>query len=228
VCSVILFQCQLILRNAIWCYSSKHGVACNPILHSQHLNFIYFLVSLAKHTWHWILFHCISQCLLCLVSSLFGLPVDGVCLLCLSPKMLTGEESLLMWGGSVCCNTLGHPVYLWTAGTVGQHFVLSAHCVKFVPLMLSELLSVSLSLWAKMSQSSDECASESDKNTSSMMSRFVKHSPYSHIAKVLWCSSAHNKPNTSDSVVQASALPALLYVIAFEWEQTEVFCSRYT
>ena len=45
--------------------------------------------------------------------------------------MLIGEESLLMWGTSVCCNPLGPPVNLWTAGTVGQ-FVLSVHCMKFV------------------------------------------------------------------------------------------------
>jgi len=34
-------------------------------------------------------------------------------------KTLSGEGSVLMWGGSVCFNLLGPPIKLWTAGTVG-------------------------------------------------------------------------------------------------------------
>jgi len=34
--------------------------------------------------------------------------------------MLSGEDSLLMWGASVCFNPLGPPVNLWTSGTVGH------------------------------------------------------------------------------------------------------------
>jgi hypothetical protein len=52
--------------------------------------------------------------------------------------MLSGEESLLMWGASVCRNPLGLPVNLWTAGKVGQ-FVLTVHCEKFVLIVTLSL-----------------------------------------------------------------------------------------
>ena len=67
-------------------------------------------------------------------------------------------ESLLMSGASVCCNPLG------------QQFVLSVHCVKFV----SVASPVSLFLLAEMSSSSNECVSESDSNISSVMSWSIK------------------------------------------------------
>jgi hypothetical protein len=59
----------------VW-YTSKHGVAHNPMWHCRHLNF--FLVSLfsAEHTRHRILVHCVSHRLLCLVSCLFRWLVD--------------------------------------------------------------------------------------------------------------------------------------------------------
>jgi len=56
--------------------------------------------------------------------------------------MLSGEESLLMWGASVCCNPMGPPVNLGTTGTVDQQYVLSVFCVKSV----SVVSPVSLSL----------------------------------------------------------------------------------
>jgi hypothetical protein len=88
----------------------------------------------------------ISQCLLELLSSLFNWLVEGACLPCVAVKTISGEGSLLMWGGSVYCITLGPPVNLWTKGTVGQQFVLLVHCVKSVSVMSSVSLSVSLSL----------------------------------------------------------------------------------
>ena len=87
-----------------------------------------------------------------------------------SMKILSGEESLLMGGGSVYCNPLGPPINLWTAGTLGQQFVLSVHCVMFVSVVSPVLLS----LWAEMSSSSDKCASESDCVVSSVTSRSVR------------------------------------------------------
>ena len=51
-----------------------------------------------------------------------------------------------MWGGSVYRNPLGAPVNLWTTGTVGQCFLLSLYCVKFMSLTSSVSLSLSLSL----------------------------------------------------------------------------------
>jgi len=47
-------------------------------------------------------------------------------------KHAGGGESLLMWAASLFHYPLGHPVNLWTTGTVGQQFVLSVHCVKLV------------------------------------------------------------------------------------------------
>jgi len=47
-------------------------------------------------------------------------------------------ERVLMWGD--CRNILGHPVNLCTVHTVGRHYVLSVHCVKFVPVSVSLLL----------------------------------------------------------------------------------------
>jgi len=55
------------------------------------------LFILAEHTC-WIHLHDVSQCLLCLVSSLFSWLVYGACLPCLAFKTLRGEVSLLMWG----------------------------------------------------------------------------------------------------------------------------------
>ena len=60
-----------------------------------------------------------------------------------------------MWGGSLCHNTLGPPVYLWTTGTLDQQFVLSVHSVQFV------------SVASPVSSSSDKCTSESDSSTGS-------------------------------------------------------------
>ena len=101
-----------------------------------------------------------------------------------------------MWGGSVYHNPLGPPVNLCTTGTVGWQFVLSVHYVKFVSLTSSVSLSVSPSLWAEMSSSSDECASYSDFNTSSVMSQSVRFFLVAMLPNALPQNLAHNKPNT--------------------------------
>ena len=77
--------------------------------------------------------------------------MDGTCLPCLAVKTLSGDRSLLTWDGSVCQNPLGPPVKLWTTDIVGQQFVLSVRCMKFVPVTSSVTLSVSPSLQAGMS-----------------------------------------------------------------------------
>ena len=133
----------------VW-YTLKYWVAWNLILHSQHLNFIPVSLFLVENTWHPILLHCISQCLLCLVSSLLSKIVDGACLPSLVVKTLSVEVSLLVCGGSSNCNILGPPVNPWTTGTVGWQFVFLDHYVKLAPVTPSVWLSVSLSLWAEM------------------------------------------------------------------------------
>jgi len=91
----------------------------------------------------------------CLVASLLSWLTDAACLPCLSIKTTSGEGSLLMWGGCVCCNSLSTPVNLRTTGTEGWQFVLSFHCVKFVSIMLYVSLSVLPPIWAEMSLSSN-------------------------------------------------------------------------
>ena len=56
--------------------------------------FFFVLVSLflAEHTWHWILLHCMNQCLLCLESSLWSWLMDGACFICL---VAWGQGTLL-------------------------------------------------------------------------------------------------------------------------------------
>ena len=61
-----------------------------------------------------------------------------------------------MWGVCVCCNPLGPPINLRTTGTVGRQFVLSVHCVKFVPVL------------------SPVSGSDSNSNISSVMSLSVR------------------------------------------------------
>ena len=97
--------------------------------------------------------------------------MEGACLPCLAIKTLSGERSLLIWGGSVCCIILGLPVNLWTKGTVGRQFVLSVHCVKFVPVKSS------VSKLSRNVLSSDKYMSESKSSTSSVKSRSVMFSP---------------------------------------------------
>ena len=74
--SVGLWRCSL-----VW-YTSKHGTAHNSMLKSWHLYFVHVSLFLAKRTWHWILLHCMSQCLLCLESSPFSWLMDSAHLLC--------------------------------------------------------------------------------------------------------------------------------------------------
>jgi hypothetical protein len=142
-----------------------------------------FFAFTRTHTRYRILLPCLNQCLLCSVSSLFSWLVGGACLPCLVVKMLSGEGSSLVWSGWVCLHPLGPPVNPWTTGTVGRQFVLSIHCVQSVPVTWSVSLPVSLSCWEEMSLSSDEYASESDSNISSVM-----HS-------TVWRNSAHNEPS---------------------------------
>jgi len=109
-------------------------VANNPTLHYRHLNFILVSLLLAVHTQHWILLHCLSQSLLCLVSRLFSWLVDGAWFPCLVFKMLSGEGSASVRGVSVCRNPLGPLVNLLASDTVNGQLILTVHCAKFVPV----------------------------------------------------------------------------------------------
>ena len=62
-----------------------------------------------QHTWHCILLHCISQCLLGLMSSLFSWLTDGACLPCSAVHTLSVDRCILMLGSYVCFNPVGHP-----------------------------------------------------------------------------------------------------------------------
>ena len=73
----------------VW-FTSKHGVAHNPMLHFWQLELCFLSLCLAETAWHQILLNCISQCLLSLVSSLYSWLVDEA-----SSQMLSGEGSLL-------------------------------------------------------------------------------------------------------------------------------------
>jgi hypothetical protein len=143
------------------------------MLHFWHLNYVVLSLCLAETAWHQILLNCISQCLLSLVSSLLvGLWMK------LAVKMLSGEGSLLTWGGSVFCNQLGPPVKLWTAGTIGQQFALT------VSLSLSRNVVFQLMcvrVWF---------------STSSVMSQSVRLLLVAILLNVLQHNSACNKPNT--------------------------------
>jgi hypothetical protein len=129
---VVFIDIYVPLLNFSVCWSSK--IQC-CVIHLEtwggtqiHVAFstleLHFCLFLAKHTWHWILFHCISQCLLWLVSSLRSWLVDRACCPWYAVKTLKWG-SVLMWGGSVCCDPLRPPANLWTTGTVGWQSVLS-------------------------------------------------------------------------------------------------------
>jgi hypothetical protein len=83
-----------------------------PCVAFSSLEFCFVSLFLVEHTLHRTLSHCVIQCLLCLVSSLFSWLVDGVCLPCLAVKMLSGVGSLLIRGGSVRLNPLRPSVNL--------------------------------------------------------------------------------------------------------------------
>jgi len=134
---MIIFTDVCVFRFSIWVlaypqkcgmvwYTSKQGGANNLSLHSWHLNFVLVSLFLAEHMQHQILLQCISQGLLCLVSTLFRWLVDGACLPCLAIKRLSGEGSSLMWGGSVCHYPLKPTVNLWTTSTVVSLYCLSS------------------------------------------------------------------------------------------------------
>jgi hypothetical protein len=79
-----------------------------PMLYSWHLDFVSFLYFWCNtHSTEFL--HCISQCRLCLVSSLFIWFVDGACHPFLAVKMPNEEGCLLVWGGYICHNPLGAP-----------------------------------------------------------------------------------------------------------------------
>ena len=128
-------------------YTPKHGVAYKLMLHSQDLNFVLVSLFLAEHTQCQILLHCISQCLLWLVSSLFSWIVDGACLPGLAVKTSSDRGSILGW---LCHKKVGPPVNLWSTVTVGRSLYLTVHCVQFVPVTSSVSLSDSLALLAEM------------------------------------------------------------------------------
>jgi hypothetical protein len=162
----------------VW-YTSKQGGAHNPSIHSRHLNFVLVSFFLAEHMRHQILLQHISQGLLCLVSTLFRWLVDGACLPCLAIKRLSREGSSLMWGGSVCRYPLTPPVNLWTTSTVIRQFVLSV----LWSLCQEHPLSLSLSLQAQMTWSTDECASRVQFLYQFYDVLVCEFSPYSHTGK---------------------------------------------
>jgi len=53
-------------RSFVW-YTSKHGVAHNPMLHSWHLNFVLVSLFFGRTRKALNFLHCTSQCLLCQV-----------------------------------------------------------------------------------------------------------------------------------------------------------------
>ena len=83
-----------------------------------------------------------KPCLLWLVSSLFSCLMDGTCLPCLAVKMVSGEGSLMMWGGSVCCKPLRTP-----CKPVDYRYSRSTTCI-VIPLceVCTAIMSVSLTL----------------------------------------------------------------------------------
>ena len=94
-----LHKCSL-----IW-YSLKDGLAQNTSLHSGYLSSFCLSLISAGHTSHWIIFHCVGHCLLCLVSRLFSWLVAGACL----PRHLvwfwgTFPNSYISSLTSVCLN----------------------------------------------------------------------------------------------------------------------------
>jgi hypothetical protein len=128
--------------------------------------------------------------------------MGGVCLLFLVVKMLSGEGSLLVWGGSVSCNILGPPVNLWSTGTIGRpDCMFSPWCEDGTSNVICVIVSVTV-------YTEHKClsllinVSESDSNISSVMSQSVTFSLYSHTAK---CTS------TKFSKQQTHHLLALLF-----------------
>jgi hypothetical protein len=123
-----------------------------------------------------------------------------------------GGRDLLMSSASVCCKPLEPPANLWTPTTKGQVCIGSPQC----EVCVSNVTCVS-SLWAKMS-CSNECASKSNSNISSMMSQSVRFLLVAILLNALQPNSAHTKPNTFRLIViQAPALPGRLHVIALTW-----------
>jgi len=166
---------------------------------------------------------CISQCLLCLVSSLFSWLVDGVCLPCLAVKRLSAEGSLLKWGGSVCHNPLRPPVNLWTAGSSRLMVcIVSPLCEVCVSNAICNC-QCHHSFWEEMSSSSNHCVSESNTNTSYVISGGVRFLLVAVLLNAPWCNSAHNKTN---SFWLSIAWPFACYCSDREW--TELLSWRWT
>ena len=127
-------------------YTSKHGVEHNPMLHSQHLNFIHFFVLGGTHTTSNSLTKHKPVSVALWQVFLVGLWMELV----FQSKLQVGKG--LYWCGvPVCCNPLRTPVNLRTTGTEDWQFVLSFHCVKFVSVMSYVSLLVLPPLWAEMS-----------------------------------------------------------------------------
>jgi hypothetical protein len=157
------------------------------------LEFCLISVFLVEHAHHWILLHCISQCLLCLVSSLFNRLMDGACLPHLAVKMPNEEGSLLIWGGCICHNPQGPPCkpmnYRYSRLTVCTVSPLCEVCVSNV-IYVAVTLSRNVFQW---------CASESDSDTSSVMSWSASFLHVAVLLNALWWNSWHTtNPTHSD------------------------------
>jgi hypothetical protein len=115
--------------------------------------------------------------------------MDGACLPCLAVKMLTGERSLLMWGG--CCNPLGPPVNLWTTVTVGQRYLVSPLCEVCVSHVFCVIVSVTVIVSRNVLVFQWMC----------IKSPVLIPVPWcllvAKLLNALWCSSSYNKPSIS-------------------------------
>jgi hypothetical protein len=107
-------------------------------------------------------------------------------------EKLIGVECSLMRGTSVCHNPLELPVHLWTTSTV---MVCIVHYVKFVSVISSVSLSLSLPLCWEVSSSCNEFMSESDSNIGSSTSHSVSFS-FVAVLNPLQHSLPYNKPST--------------------------------
>lgn len=191
----------------LW-YTLKHRVAHNLMLHSHHLNFVVVSLFLTEHTWHRILSHCISRCVLCLVSCLFRWLVEGTCFPALVVKTLSAEGFLMIWGSSFVITQWDacKPVdYKYSRSTVCQSTVWH------------------LCLWHHLCHCQYHCysssMSESSSNTSSVMSPSVM---FSLCTAKCTLKTQQTQHFLTVFVIQVSAVPGLSHVAALRAEKTDL------
>jgi len=131
----------MILRNALWRDVPPNMGWHTPYFAFSTLEFRYCLF-LAEHTRYRLLLHCISHCLLWLVSNLSSWFVDGAGLRCLAVKTLSGVAVFVVAHSDPCKPV--HYRYLRSKVCIYQS------SVKLARGTFSVSLSIPLSLWAKM------------------------------------------------------------------------------